>query len=123
MLSESKLIAFIASRNLEPSRVFYEKVLGLRLMSADPRVLEFDACGTTLRISKVQALTASPYTVLGWAVRDIRSEIKALNGKGVSFERPAGLVLDDLRIWKTEDGTQVAWFKDPDGNLLSLTQY
>jgi hypothetical protein len=97
--------------------------LGLRLVAAEAFALVFDAHGTMLRISKVQALTPAPYTVLGWQVPDIGAAIKHLAEQGVRFEHYAGLGQDERGVCAFPDGTQVAWFKDPDGNTLSLTQF
>ena len=83
----------------------------------------FDANGTMLRVQKVQELLPARHAVLGWDVRDIRAEIEALTKKGVRFERFDGLPQDELGIWTSPAGGKIAWFKDPDGNTLSLTQF
>ena len=84
--------------------------------------MAFDANGTQLRIQKVEKLRPHPFTVLGWEVSDIRRVITDLGKAGVVFERYDFLQQDDLRIWKAPSGTKVAWFKDPDANLLSLAE-
>jgi catechol 2,3-dioxygenase-like lactoylglutathione lyase family enzyme len=121
-LSSANLVAFVATAVPARAREFYEHVLGLRLVADDPFALVFDANGTTLRIAKVQELTPVPRTVLGWAVRDIAGEVTGLARQGVTFERFEGVTQDELGIWSAPGGARVAWFKDPDGNLLSLTQ-
>ena len=101
---------------------FYGDVLGLRLVSDDEFALAFDGHGTQLRIQKVKKVRPHPFTALGWQVPNIRATVVGLAKRGVSFERYAFLEQDDLGVWKAPGGTQVAWFKDPDGNLLSLSQ-
>jgi catechol 2,3-dioxygenase-like lactoylglutathione lyase family enzyme len=122
MLNTASLIAFIATTDPARARAFYETILGLPLVGDEPSALVFDSNGTMLRVQKVQSVLPAPYTSLGWTVQDISSEIRALTGRGVTFEKFPGLSQDDQGICTFPDGTQVAWFKDPDGNLLSLTQ-
>ncbi len=122
MLMQSKLVAFAATSNPDRAKAFYRDSLGLTLLEDTPFALVFDANGTTLRIQKVQAVQAQGYTSLGWAVVDINAVLQALVGRGVVFERFAGLPQDDAGVWRAPSGAQVAWFKDPDGNLLSITE-
>jgi catechol 2,3-dioxygenase-like lactoylglutathione lyase family enzyme len=117
------VIAFVATAQPARARAFYADVLGLSLIEDTPFALVFDAHGTMLRISLVQELTPAPFTVLGWKVPDIRAAIEQLSGRGVSFVRYPGLPQDERGVWTTPDGQQVAWFTDPDGNTLSLTQF
>jgi len=119
----SKLISFVATRNPASARKFYEETLGLTFISEDPFAVVFDANGIMLRVQKVQELRPAHHTVLGWYVHDIRAEIEALTKKGVRFERFDGLPQDELGIWTSPAGGKIAWFKDPDGNTLSLTQF
>lgn len=123
MLGQCDAIAFVATKQPEQAKSFYSSVLGLRFVSDTPFALVFDAAGTMLRISKVAELTPAPYTVLGWKVPDIRAIMEALANKGIPFERYEGLPQDELGIWTTPDGHKISWFKDPDGNTLSLTQF
>jgi len=123
MLNQSALIAFIATTNSDQARNFYERGLGLTLVEDESFALVFDAKGIMLRVQKVQAHTPAPFTVLGWDVADIQAEVGELRGRGIIFEQYNGLSQDDQGIWTASDGTKVAWFKDPDGNLLSLTQF
>ena len=123
MLGKQNVIAFVATKEPERAKNFYSEVLGLRLMGDTPFALEYDAGGTMLRVSKVEKMTPAPYTVLGWRVTSIRKVVADLERKGVKFERYKGLPQDDLGIWTSPGGHQVAWFKDPDGNTLSLTQF
>jgi catechol 2,3-dioxygenase-like lactoylglutathione lyase family enzyme len=123
MLNRSKLIGFAATTNPERAREFYGETLGLPLVEESPFALVFDAAGTMLRIQKVESLSPARHTTLGWEVEDIGATIHQLTENGVRFERFPGLPQDDLGIWTTPDGSQVAWFKDPDGNTLSLTEF
>lgn len=127
MLGRCDVIAFVATKDPGQAKKFYGATLGLRLLSDEPFALVFDANGTKLRVQKVRDVVPAPYTALGWEVPDIRGAIRGLVEKGVAFERFgdrfAGLKQDDLGIWTADDGTKVAWFKDPDGNVLSLTQF
>jgi catechol 2,3-dioxygenase-like lactoylglutathione lyase family enzyme len=123
MLTTAEIISFVATQNPASARKFYEETLGLKLVADEPFAVVFDANGTMLRVAKVQELVPAKHTVLGWKVVDIRSEIKQLTGRGVHFEHFAGLPQDESGIWTTPSGAKVAWFKDPDGNTLSLTQF
>jgi catechol 2,3-dioxygenase-like lactoylglutathione lyase family enzyme len=122
MLAESDLVAFAATTDCDRARAFYGGTLGLRLVHEDGFAVVFEAHGTALRVSLVQQLAPAPYTVLGWRVGDVRATVAGLAARGVLFERYDGLPQDELGIWTAPDGSQVAWFKDPDGNLLSVTQ-
>lgn len=122
MLSTQRLKAFLPTSRSDKAKIFYQDVLGLKLLSEDDYALEFDANGTLLRITVVDTFTPHSFTVLGWDVDDIRSIILKLTEKGVSFERYGFLRQDDLGVWTSPGGTEVAWFKDPDGNLLSLSE-
>jgi len=123
MLSASRLIGFVATKNPASAREFYEEILGLKRVSDDPFAIVFDANGTMLRVQKVHELLPAPYTVLGWDVEDIHAEVLELAKRGVRFERFEGLPQDEAGIWAAPSGARVAWFKDPDGNTLSLTQF
>ena len=123
MLLGSPLIAFAATKALDRAREFYQSVLGLELVSEDAMALVFNARGTMLRVQKVEKLQPQPFTTLGWSVTNIASTVRALNQKGITFVRYDFLPQDELGIWKAPGGARVAWFRDPDGNLLSLTQF
>ena len=122
MLGSRAVVAFVATRDPDRARKFYEGVLGLRLVADEPFALVFDAHGTTLRLQKVQELAPARHTVLGWLVPDIAAAVGSLSGAGVSFERFPGLPQDDLGVCSFPGGGRVAWFRDPDGNTLSLTE-
>jgi catechol 2,3-dioxygenase-like lactoylglutathione lyase family enzyme len=124
MLASSRLIAFVSTLDPARSSEFYASTLGLPLVSDElPLALVFDAYGTMLRVTIVQEHTPAPYTVLGWSVDDIQTTAAELHGKGVTFECYSWMQQDNLGIWTSPGGARVAWFKDPDGNLLSLTQF
>jgi len=122
-LPTSELIAFMPTTNLATARVFYEKGLGLPIAGESPIACTFDANGTTLRVIAVEQITAAPYTVLGWNVVDIEASIRELMNRGVVFEHIEGVEQDELGVWRSPGGARVAWFKDPDGQTLSLTQF
>ena len=123
-LRKHHLIAFVATRDPVRAKEFYRDVLGLRLvMEQLPFALVFDAHGTMLRVTIVQKLTPAGYTVLGWDVPNIVTSAKRLLKAGVRFERYQGLEQDELGIWTAPGGARVAWFKDPDGNTLSISEH
>ena len=122
-LAGADLMAFAATTDLAAARAFYERALGLPMTGQSPIACTFDAGGTTLRVVLVEKPTIAPYTVLGWTVGDIGGTVRELTGRGVDFERFEGVEQDELGIWDAPGGSRVAWFKDPDGNTLSLTQF
>ena len=119
----AKIISFVATKNPMVALRFYAETLRLKLVSDDPFAIVFDAGGTMLRVQKVHELTPAKHTVLGWDVPDIAATVKELAKKGVRFERFEGLSQDELGVWTSPAKAKVAWFKDPDGNILSLTQF
>jgi len=123
VLQSAKLVAFSATSNAARAKAFYCDVLGLPLISEDGFALVLDAQGTMLRVSLVKDVVAAPYTVLGWEVADIAAVVRGLTAKGVQFERYPWMQQDELGIWSAPDGGSVAWFKDPDGNLLSVSRH
>jgi catechol 2,3-dioxygenase-like lactoylglutathione lyase family enzyme len=123
VLGTEKLVAFVGIREPARAKAFYGDVLGLSLVSEDPFALVFDAHGTMLRVSIVPEVAAAKYTVLGWDVTNIAATAKRLGDLGVKLERFEGLQQDELGIWNSPSGARVGWFKDPDGNILSITQF
>jgi catechol 2,3-dioxygenase-like lactoylglutathione lyase family enzyme len=123
VLASAKVVAFLATSDAARAKAFYGEVLGLRLLSEDGFAVVFDANGTTLRVAIVQDVVPAPYTVLGWDVDDIAATAQRLSVAGVDFERYAWLQQDELGIWSAPSGAKVAWFKDLDGNVLSLSQH
>ena len=122
MLADKELKAFIPTVMPDKAKSFYQDILGLKLLSEDNYALEFNANGVLLRVTIVPELKPQGFTVLGWNVSDIASLIKSLNRKGTFCEKYSFLKQDDLGIWTSPGGSKVAWFKDPDGNILSLTE-
>jgi len=123
MLATSDLIAFVPASDIDQARAFYSTTLGLTLVEENPAACVFDAHGTMLRVTPVPEVAPAPFTVLGWAVGDIADTVRELRDKGVVFQRFQGMEQDDLGIWKAPGGGLVAWFSDPTGNTLSLTQF
>jgi len=105
------------------AKAFYGEVLGLRVLSEDGFAVVFDSQGTTLRAAIVQEVVPARYTVLGWDVPDITATVRGLAAAGVVIERYAWLKQDELGIWNAPGGAKVAWFKDLDGNVLSVSQH
>jgi catechol 2,3-dioxygenase-like lactoylglutathione lyase family enzyme len=122
MLKSQPIVAFVATTDPKRAKAFYAKTLGLRLISEDGFALAFDAGGTMLRVAIVNSLQPAGYTVLGWIVPDIAKAVRGLAKRGVSFQRYEGMPQDELAIWSSPSGARVAWFSDPDGNTLSLTE-
>ena len=123
MLSNQPLVAFVGVSDPARAKAFYQGTLGLTLVNESPFALFFDADGTQLLVSIVPKVIPAGYTVLGWQVADIRKKIAELSAAGVVFERYPGMAQDALGIWMAPgSAAQVAWFKDPDGNTLSLSQ-
>ncbi len=123
MLGTQTLVAFVATTDAARARAFYQETLGLALVSDDPYALVFEANGTTIRVQKVDSFRPQPFTALGWTVDDINAVVAALKRKEVPCERFPGMDQDAQGIWASASGARVAWFKDPDGNLLSLTEF
>jgi catechol 2,3-dioxygenase-like lactoylglutathione lyase family enzyme len=123
MLYSSAVIGFIPTRNAERARTFYEQTLGLRFISDDPFAVVMEANKTMIRLVRIDEFTPAPYTILGWESTEIEQTVKALTGKGVVFQRYPFMTQDELGIWTTPSGSRVAWFQDPDGNTLSISQH
>lgn len=115
-------ILFLTTADADRSREFYESMLGLSFVCDEPYALVFMVGDVALRIQKVDAVTAAAHTVLGWSVPDIEESVQSLAEKGVQFRRYQHIQQDDAGVWESPGGSKVAWFADPDGNILSLTQ-
>jgi catechol 2,3-dioxygenase-like lactoylglutathione lyase family enzyme len=122
MLGSIDIVAFVPTKDFEKARAFYEGVLGLRFVKNDGFAMVLDANGIKVRVAKAQ-FTPAPFTILGWQVPDIEKMVKDLQGKGVQFERFGFFEQDALGVWTAPSGDKVAWFKDPDGNVLSVSQH
>src|SRR5687768_16468904 len=118
-----KPIAFIATDDAEAALRFYRDVLGLDLLEDSHFALVFDDGGQMLRVQKVAQAEPAPNTVHGWEVDDIDAEIAALSQRGVQFTRYEALEQDERGVWTSPDGAKIAWFRDPSGNNLSLTEF
>ena len=125
MLTSSKPVIILPTIKKQEAQEFYQNVLGLKFMVDDGFALVFDTGGIMFRLTPVQEFTPHPFSVLGWEVADIGDAVNDLVERGVTFERYdfPWMEQDALGIWAAPDGTQVAWFKDPDGNLLSVAQH
>jgi catechol 2,3-dioxygenase-like lactoylglutathione lyase family enzyme len=125
-LGSNEPIAFIPTRNAVAARAFYEGKLGLRLESEDGFALVFRVGtrpGVMLRVVNTPEFQPAPYTIFGWQVDDIAASVKELIANGIEPLRYGFLKQDELGIWASRSGAQVAWFKDPDGNTLSISQH
>jgi len=122
MLESSDLVAFVAATDLRRARALYEQTLGLPVLEHNDFACVLDAHGTTLRVTAVPEVARGGYTVLGWRVTDIVAAVRDLCARGVTFLRHEGMSQDEHGIWTAPGGAKVAWFADPDGNTLSLTQ-
>jgi catechol 2,3-dioxygenase-like lactoylglutathione lyase family enzyme len=125
MLGSMDIVAFVPTRNPQKARPYYEKTLGLSFVSDDQFALVFDANGVMVRVvdvSSVPDFEPAPFTILGWSVGDIGKTVEGLGKKGVKFECYPGMQQDKKGVWTSPSGAKVAWFKDPDGNVLSVTE-
>ena len=125
-LASMDVVAFVPTTNPTRARPFFENVLNLRFVSEDPFALVFDGHGVTIRVvnvSSVKGFHPAPFTILGWEVPDVASAVSDLSARGVTFERYPGMAQDSAGIWSSPSGARIAWFKDPDGNVLAVTQY
>lgn len=117
-------VCFVLTADRARSKPFYAQVLGLRLLGEDGHAVTFDLGNRTpLRLTDVPGHRGTGHTVFGWNVADLRSTVRDLAARGVKFSIYDGFGQDADGIWSSPDGgAEVAWFADPDGNLLSLTQ-
>jgi catechol 2,3-dioxygenase-like lactoylglutathione lyase family enzyme len=122
MIDGAKLVAFVATTDPDRSSDFYVEVLGLTVRERTPYALVLDGGGTELRVTVVPERPPTPYTVLGWEVADIGAAVRDLVGKGVEFIRYDPMDQDELGVWTAPGGARMAWFTDPDGNVLSFSQ-
>lgn len=123
MLGSTNIVAFVPTTDADKARAFYEGILGLRFVKDDGFALVLDANGIMIRVAKMKDFKAAQSTILGWQVSDIENVVRALQKKGVHFEIFGFFKQDELGIWTAPTGDKVAWFKDPDGNVLSVSQH
>jgi catechol 2,3-dioxygenase-like lactoylglutathione lyase family enzyme len=122
MLTSARPVAFIPSTDLDRSRAFYEAVLGLPVVGADEFAVVLDADGVMVRVTHVgDRFHVQPFTVFGWCVADVHATVAALRDRGVGVRRYDGMGQDDAGVWTAPSGTRIAWFQDPDGNTLSVS--
>ncbi len=122
MLGSTNIVAFVPTKDAEKARAFYVDVLGLRFIKDDGFAMVLDANGIMVRVARAQ-FTPAQFTILGWQVKNIEKVAAELQEKGVHFERFGFFEQDALGIWTAPTGDKVAWFKDPDGNVLSVSQH
>jgi len=122
MLGSTNIVAFVPIKDSDKARAFYEGVLGLKFVKDDGFALVLDANGIMIRAAKMKEFTPATFTILGWQVPNIENVVRALTKKGVHFEIFGFFKQDELGIWNSPTGARVAWFKDPDGNVLSVTE-
>lgn len=123
MLASSKIVGFVPTKDAKKAREFYEKKLGFEFVSDDQFALVLRAGQNMIRVAKGAKFTPAQYTVLGWEVQDIARVVKWLSDRGVVFEKYPFVQDQQTGIWTTPNGDKVAWFKDPDGNILSVSQH
>ncbi|HZS48566.1 MAG TPA: VOC family protein [Blastocatellia bacterium] len=129
MLNTAKICAFVATTDSEKAKAFYVDTLGLKFVSDDQFAMVLNSNGINVRVTKVAKHTPQQFTVLGWEVVDIKESVSTLTSKGIKFEKYGFPGQDEDGIWtapmvdNSTGGAKIAWFKDPDGNVLSLAQY
>ena len=122
MLGTTDIVAFVPTTDYDKARAFYEGILGLRFVKNDGFAMVMYANRIMVRFSKAN-FTPAAFTILGWNVADIETTVSGLQKRGVVFERFGFFEQDGLGIWTAPTGDKVAWFKDPDGNVLSVSQH
>ena len=122
MLGSTNIVAFVPTKDSAKARAFYEGVLGLSFVKDDGFAMVLDANGIMIRVAKAPQFTPAQFTILGWQVKDIEKVVQELQKKGVHFEIFGFFKQDELGIWTAPTGDKVAWFKDPDGNTLSVSE-
>jgi catechol 2,3-dioxygenase-like lactoylglutathione lyase family enzyme len=123
MLGSTNIVAFVPTRDAGKARAFYEGILGLSFVKDDGFAMVLDANGIMIRVAKMKDFTPAPFTVLGWQVSGIEDVVRGLQKRGVHFEIFGFFKQDELGIWTAPTGDKVAWFKDPDSNILSVSQH
>ena len=123
MLGSTNIVAFVPITDGIKAREFYEGRLGLRFMKEDGFAVVFESNGTRVRAVKMEEVKPSHFTILGWEVKPIEQAVISLRDRGVHFETFGFFKQDELGIWTAPSGDKVAWFKDPDGNTLSISEH
>jgi catechol 2,3-dioxygenase-like lactoylglutathione lyase family enzyme len=122
MLATAPMTPLVGTMKPDAAKAFYADTLGLKFINDDGFALVFEGKNARIRVSRVPAVTPPAYAVLAFTVPDIEKAVDELTGKGVAFARYTFFVQDAKGVWSAPDGTKVAWFHDPDLNLLSLVQ-
>ena len=123
MLTSARMVGFVPTTDSKQARAFYEGKLGFQFVSDDQFALVMQAGDNMIRIAKAGKFTPAPFTVLGWEVMKIEDEVSALVARGVVFEKYPFVEDQETGIWVAPGGDKVAWFKDPDGNVLSVSSH
>ena len=122
ILEAAKPAIIICTRDRARSVAFYRDTLGLAFVREDSFAAIFEVGGATLRVSYVADFAPHGHTILGFTVSDVRGVVQSLRENGVAFEHFPHIPHEEDGIWTAPSGAvSVAWFKDPDGNLLSVT--
>jgi catechol 2,3-dioxygenase-like lactoylglutathione lyase family enzyme len=123
MAAPGTLVGFIPTRDGDAARDFYENKVGLHFISEDQFAIVFQSGENMIRLARTGSFTPAPFTILGWLTSHIERDVRGMSARGVKFERYDYMgPQDELGIWTTPGGDKVAWFKDPDGNTLSIAQ-
>lgn len=122
MLAGQQATAVVPTTDAGRARLFYGTTLALPFVEDDGYAVVFDCGGTSLRVTRVDALTPQPFTIFGWWVDDLDDTMRSLRTSGVNFSRYDHLAQDESDVWTAPDGTRMAWFTDPDGNVLSIRE-
>jgi catechol 2,3-dioxygenase-like lactoylglutathione lyase family enzyme len=123
MLASATLMGFLFTKDYDQARAFYEGKLGFQFLSQDQFALAMRAGANMIRIAKIPDFAPARATVLGWEVADIEAMVSWLKGRGVTFESYPFIQDQKTGIWTAPGGDRIAWFKDPDGNVLSVSQH
>ncbi|HTR65499.1 MAG TPA: VOC family protein [Terriglobales bacterium] len=123
MLAGNKMVGFVITTDFDRARAFYEEKLGFQFESLDQFALALRAGENQIRIAKAPSFTAARHTVMGWEVQNIETIVEWLVGRGVTMEKYPFVQDQERGIWTAPGGSKVAWFKDPDGNVLSVSQH
>jgi catechol 2,3-dioxygenase-like lactoylglutathione lyase family enzyme len=123
MLGAANIVAFVPITDGAKAREFYEGKLGVRFIKEDGFAVVFESNGTRVRAVKMKEVKPSHFTILGWEVKPIEQAVMSLRDRGVHFETFGLFKQDELGIWTAPSGDKVAWFKDPDGNILSISEH
>ncbi|NKC01482.1 MAG: VOC family protein [Pseudomonadales bacterium] len=123
MLANAELQTLALTADIPTAITFYEEVLGLSLKANSDGAAVFDVGGRDLRVSPVAETSPTEHTVFGFAVADVQGVAEELSSKGVPLVEFQGFPHDQNGLVATPDGSRVCWFRDPDGNLISVVQY